>query len=174
MIFFFKSYHWLKMSSFYEISFFWNLCHIDTHYNSGSIPCPVNFSSLWGKELLSIQISFHWAINHENKKKGIDKELFSLVFSSVLQIVWPITYLSCHELCCIILIETQLCLLKEYSTFIASCNRQFFFFFLLFNPFSLNPSLCQQWWFWSGQCHVRIGLELDGKVFTWEKATMPS
>lgn len=125
MIFFFKSYHWLKMFSFYEISFFWNLCHVDTHYNSGSILCPVNFSSLWGKELLSIQILFHWAFNHV--KKCIDKELFSLVFSSVLQIVWPITYLSCHELCCIILTETQLCLLKEYSIFIASCNRQVFF-----------------------------------------------
>ena len=126
--FFLKSYHWLQMSSFYEISFFWNLCHVDTHYNSGSILCPVTFSSLWGKELLSIQILFHWAINHV-EKKSIDKELFSLVFSSVLQIVWPITYLSCHELCCIILTETQLCLLKEYSTFIASCNRQVFFFF---------------------------------------------
>ena len=139
MIFFFKSYHWLKMSSFYEISFFWNLCHIDTHYNSGSIPCPVNFSSLWGKELLSIQISFHWAINHENKKKGIDKELFSLVFSSVLQIVWPITYLSRHELCCIILIETQLCLRNIVHLLPRGTDRFFFFFSSSIHSVSILP-----------------------------------
>lgn len=151
------------MSSFYEISLFWDLCHIDTHYNSGSMFCPVNFSSLWGKELLSIQVLFHWAFNHIKKKNALIKN-YSLLYSPVCCELSDLSRIY-HAMNFVELTETQLCLLKKYSTFIASCNRQVFFF--LFNPLSLYPSLCQQWWFWSGQCHVPIGLDLGGKILTW-------
>lgn len=114
------------MSSFYEISLFWDLCHIDTHYNSGSMFCPVNFSSLWGKELLSIQVLFHWAFNHIKKKNALIKN-YSLLYSPVCCELSDLSRIY-HAMNFVELTETQLCLLKKYSTFIASCNRQVYFF----------------------------------------------